>query len=103
MTIVLPAWEFAQPLVNKRYTLRGWKADIEEPHREVRNEGGIVVENLRYFGSKLRPLLNFLMSGFKVNYAGGELRSEPTRMRTLANISQTTKGGLLEDPASPSP
>ena len=52
--IVLPAWEFAQPLViNKRYTLRGWEVDIEEPYREVRNEGGIVVENIRYFGSQL--------------------------------------------------
>ena len=51
---------------------------IEETiHREVREEVGLEVENLRYFGSQPWPFPNSLMIGFTADYAGGEMRPEP--------------------------
>ena len=42
-------------------------------HREVAEEVGIEVENLRYLGSQPWPFPNSLMLGFHADYAGGEL------------------------------
>lgn len=42
-------------------------------HREVREEVGIDVENLRYFGSQPWPFPNSLMLGFHADYAGGDI------------------------------
>ena len=51
---------------------------IEEAiSREVREEVGIEVENIRYFGSQPWPFPNSLMIGFTADYASGELRVEP--------------------------
>ena len=51
---------------------------IEETiRREVREEVGIEVENLRYFGSQPWPFPNSLMIGFTADYAGGELTPQP--------------------------
>src|SRR3712207_6333858 len=51
---------------------------IEETiHREVREEVGIEVANLGYFGSQPWPFPNSLMIGFTAEYAGGEIRPEP--------------------------
>ncbi len=51
---------------------------IEETiHREIREEVGLEVENLRYFGSQPWPFPNSLMIGFTADYAGGELTPEP--------------------------
>lgn len=44
--------------------------------REVREEVGIEVRNLRYFGSQPWPFPDSLMIGFTAEYAGGELRFE---------------------------
>ncbi len=41
--------------------------------REVREETGIEVANLRYFGSQPWPFPHSLMVGFTAEYAGGEL------------------------------
>jgi NAD+ diphosphatase len=41
--------------------------------REVREEVGIGVENVTYFGSQPWPFPNSLMIGFTADYAGGEL------------------------------
>ena len=41
--------------------------------REVREEVGIEVDNIRYFGSQPWPFPNSLMLGFTAQYAGGEL------------------------------
>jgi NAD+ diphosphatase len=48
--------------------------------REIREEVGIEVENLRYFGSQPWPFPNSLMIGFTADYAGGELRTDPTEI-----------------------
>jgi NAD+ diphosphatase len=45
--------------------------------REVREEVGIGVENISYFGSQPWPFPNSLMIGFSADYAGGELAPEP--------------------------
>ncbi len=44
--------------------------------REVREETGIEVGNLRYFGSQPWPFPHSLMVGFTAEYAGGELVPE---------------------------
>ncbi len=43
-------------------------------HREVCEEVGITVKNLRYFGSEPWPFPDSLMVGFVADYAGGEIR-----------------------------
>ncbi|MDD1724836.1 MAG: NAD(+) diphosphatase [Methanospirillum sp.] len=43
-------------------------------HREVREEVGISVKNLRYFASQPWPFPDSLMIGFTAEYAGGEIR-----------------------------
>jgi NAD+ diphosphatase len=54
---------------------------IEETiKREIREEVGVEVANLRYFGSQPWPFPNSLMIGFVVDYAGGELKVEPTEI-----------------------
>jgi len=45
--------------------------------REVREEVGIEVKNIRYFGSQPWPFPNSLMVGFTADYAGGEIRVDP--------------------------
>ena len=51
---------------------------IEETiDREIREEVGVEVANLRYFGSQPWPFPNSLMLGFTADYAGGELRTDP--------------------------
>ena len=42
-------------------------------HREVQEEVGIQVDNLRYLGSQSWPFPNSLMLGFHADYAGGEI------------------------------
>ncbi len=44
--------------------------------REVKEEVGIDVDNVRYFGSQPWPFPNSLMIGFNARYAGGEIELE---------------------------
>ena len=47
---------------------------VEETlHREVREEVGISIRNLRYFGSQAWPFPDSLMIGFFAEHAGGEI------------------------------
>lgn len=48
--------------------------------REVREEVGIDVKNIRYFGSQHWPFPDSLMIGFTAEYAGGEIRIDPTEI-----------------------
>jgi len=48
--------------------------------REVREEVGLQVRNLRYFGSQSWPFPNSLMIAFNAEYAGGELRPDPAEL-----------------------
>ena len=45
-------------------------------HREVQEEVGVRVQNLRYLGSQSWPFPNSLMLGFHADYAGGEIICE---------------------------
>jgi len=45
--------------------------------REVREEVGIEVHNLRYFGSQPWPFPHSLMIGFSAEHASGEIRIDP--------------------------
>ncbi len=42
-------------------------------HREVMEEVGIRIKNLKYFGSQSWPFPNSLMLGFHAEYEGGEI------------------------------
>jgi len=42
-------------------------------HREIREESGLAVRNLRYFASQPWPFPHSLMLGFHADYAGGDL------------------------------
>jgi len=48
--------------------------------REVREEVGIEVKDIRYFGSQPWPFPNSLMIGFNATYAGGEIVLEPEEL-----------------------
>jgi NAD+ diphosphatase len=48
--------------------------------REIREEVGVEVENVRYFGSQPWPFPNSLMIAFTADYTGGELRVEPSEI-----------------------
>ena len=48
--------------------------------REVREETGIEVKNLRYFGSQPWPFPHSLMIAFTAEYAGGEIRIDESEL-----------------------
>jgi NAD+ diphosphatase len=49
-------------------------------HREVREEVGVEVKDLRYFASQSWPYPHSLMIAFTAEYAGGELKLDPTEI-----------------------
>lgn len=49
-------------------------------HREIREEVGIEVADLRWFGSQPWPFPNSLMLGFTATYAGGDLVLDPNEI-----------------------
>ena len=53
-------------------------------HREIREEAGIEVENIRYFGNQPWPFPNTLMVGFTAEYAGGDLVIEEKELTQAA-------------------
>ncbi|MGA3084018.1 MAG: NAD(+) diphosphatase [Thermodesulfobacteriota bacterium] len=52
----------------------------ETVKREVREETGIEVQDIRYFGSQPWPFPDSLMIGFTASYAGGEIRVDGTEI-----------------------
>jgi NAD+ diphosphatase len=66
-------------------------------HREVREEAGIEIANVRYFGSQPWPFPHSLMVGFTAEYAGGELSPDPEE---IADAGWFTAGALPPIPPS---
>ncbi len=52
----------------------------EAVHREIKEEVGIKVRDVRYFGSQPWPFPDSLMIGFTAKYAGGELKIDRTEI-----------------------
>jgi len=52
----------------------------EAVRREIMEEVGIEVADVRYFGSQPWPFPNSLMIGFTAKYAGGEITCDPTEI-----------------------
>ena len=48
--------------------------------REIMEEAGIEVKNINYFGSQPWPFPDSLMVGFTAEYAGGDLKLDPTEL-----------------------
>ncbi|MES2151919.1 MAG: NAD(+) diphosphatase [Pseudomonadota bacterium] len=67
---------------SKRFTplagfLEAGESIEEAVHREVAEEVGLRIENLRYFSSQSWPFPHSLMIAFTADYAGGEIRIDP--------------------------
>jgi NAD+ diphosphatase len=52
----------------------------EAVHREIYEEAGIGLKDLRYFGSQPWPFPHSLMIGFTAQYAGGEIVIDPAEI-----------------------
>ena len=55
--------------------------------REIREEVGISVKNIRYFGSQPWPFPNSLMTAFVAEYAGGQIRIDRSEITDAAWFS----------------
>ncbi|MEM7416132.1 MAG: NAD(+) diphosphatase [Gemmatimonadota bacterium] len=49
-------------------------------HREIQEEAGVHVTNLRYFGSQPHPFPNSLMVGYVADWESGEVRVDPAEL-----------------------
>ena len=49
-------------------------------HREIEEESGVRVHNLRYFGSQSHPFPHSLMVGFVADWLDGDLRIDPREL-----------------------
>ncbi len=68
-------------------------------HREVREEIGIEVTDIRYFGSQPWPFPDSLMIGFTARYAGGAIESD---MKEIEDVRWFTRSDLPLLPAQDS-
>jgi len=64
-------------------------------HREIEEEVGVRVTNLRYFGSQPHPFPNSLMVGFVADWLDGEIRIDP---REIEDARWFTTDALPELP-----
>jgi NAD+ diphosphatase len=63
--------------------------------REIREELGIEIKNIKYFGSQPWPFPNSLMLGFTANWAGGELVPDG---KEIVDAGWFTAGNMPEIP-----
>jgi NAD+ diphosphatase len=60
----------------------------EAAAREIREEAGIEIQNLRYAGSQSWPFPNQLMLGFKAEWKSGELRPDKKELEDIRWFSR---------------
>ena len=81
---ILLARNVAVPAGGRMSALAGFLEpgeSIEEAvHREVREEVGVEVKDLRYFASQSWPFPHALMIAFTAEYAGGDIRCDPAEI-----------------------
>ena len=81
---ILLARNVAVPAGGRMSALAGFLEpgeSIEEAiHREVREEVGLEVKDLRYFASQSWPFPHALMIAFTAEYAGGQVRCDPNEI-----------------------
>ena len=68
-------------------------------HREVKEEVGILVDNVRYIKSQSWPFPSQLMLGFHADYVSGEIVVEPTELEEaawfdIANLPSVPSAGI---------
>jgi NAD+ diphosphatase len=66
----------------------------EAAQREVREEVGLEITDLRYFGSQAWPFPNSLMIAYTASHAGGEIRIDPREIEDAAWFTATTLPAL---------
>ncbi|WP_243373184.1 NAD(+) diphosphatase [Geotalea sp. SG265] len=76
-----------------RYSLIAGFLDFGESleecvHREVMEEAGITVKDLRYVGSQNWPFPSQLMAGFVAEYAGGEINTDGEELEDVRWFSR---------------
>ena len=69
--------------------------------REVREEVGIEVKDIQYFGSQPWPFPHSLMIGFTATYAGGEITIDDTEIEDAGWFSVDSLPRIPEKSASP--
>jgi NAD+ diphosphatase len=81
---ILLARNVAVPAGGRMSALAGFVEpgeSVEEAvHREVHEEVGLFVKDLRYFGSQSWPFPGSLMVAFTAEYAGGEIKLDPAEI-----------------------
>jgi len=57
--------------------------------REVLEEVGLAIKNIRYFGSQPWPFPHSLMIGYTAEYAGGEIKLDPVEIEDAGWFTAT--------------